>query len=378
MLLKLYFLSKQVLALLRIMKQHTNFTPGPSQLYFTVPDHARLAFREGIPSLSHRSKKFEQITRETNEGLRELLKVPNNYHIFFTGSATEIWERIFQNLVQERSFHLVNGSFSKRFYEIGIQLNKNASKIEVPPGHGFDVDVDIPGDTDLIAVTHNETSTGVTLPMEVISELKRKNPDAIIAVDAVSSLPYPSFDFTKVYTLFFSVQKGFGLPAGLGVWMVNDQCVAKAESLMAKGISTGSYHNIATLLAHAEKNQTPETPNVLGIYLLGKVISDFLRRGIDTIRRETEYKAAILYQAMEKHGVIKPFVADKNFRSRTVIVADSQEHTAKLSSFLSTKGLDAGDGYGAAKKTQLRFANFPAHSKEQYELLVDSLEQYTG
>lgn len=358
------------------MKQHTNFTPGPSQLYFTVADHARQAFKEGIPSLSHRSKKFEQISQEATDGLRELLKVPSDSHIFFTGSATEIWERIFQNLVEETSFHLVNGSFSKRFHEIGIQLKKNAQKVEVPAGQGFDLSTTVPPDAELIAVTHNETSTGVSLPLEFIGGLKQKNPDALLAVDAVSSLPYPAFDFNVVDTLFFSVQKGFGMPAGLGVWIVNERCVARAQSLAAKNVSTGSYHNIETLLAHARKHQTPETPNVLGIYLLGRVVSDFLRRGIDTIRRETDYKAAILYQALEQHGMIKPFVADKQFRSKTVIVADCGAHTTSLATFLSSKGLDAGSGYGAAKKTQLRFANFPAHSKEQYELLVDSIAAF--
>jgi phosphoserine aminotransferase len=59
-----------------------------------------------------------------------------------------------------------------------------------------------------------------------------------------------------------------------------------------------------------------------------------------------------------------------------VIVADCQEHTEKLSAFLFSKGLHAGDGYGSSKKTQLRFANFPAHSKEQFELLVDSLNEF--
>ena len=166
------------------------------------------------------------------------------------------------------------------------------------------------------------------------------------------------------------------MPAGLGVWIVNEKCIARAESLASRNISTGSYHNIATLLAHATKHQTPETPNVLGIYLLGKVVADFLRRGIDTIRRETDYKAAILYRALENHALIKPSVADKQFRSKTVIVADCGEHTAALSAFLSSRGSDAGSGYGPAKKTQLRFANFPAHSKEQYELLVDSLDTY--
>lgn len=359
------------------MNHHVNFTPGPSQLYFTVADHARQAFKEGIPSISHRSREFERISNKTTDALRELLNVPpTGYHIFFTGSATEIWERIFQNLVEETSFHLVNGSFSKRFHEIGIQLKKNAKKTEVPAGYGFEKNLLVPQDTELIAVTHNETSTGVSLPLQWIHQLKENNPNSLLAVDAVSSLPYPAFDFDVVDSLFFSVQKGFGLPAGLGVWMINDRCVAKAEALAAKNISIGSYHNIPTLLAHARKNQTPETPNVLGIYLLGKVVADFLRRGIGSIRKETEYKAAILYHALEENRFASPFVKERDLRSKTVIVANTGEHTEKLASFLSAKGLHAGDGYGAAKKTQLRFANFPAHSKEQYEFLADSLAAF--
>jgi phosphoserine aminotransferase len=357
------------------MKHHVNFTPGPSQLYFTVGDHVRKAFKEGIPSISHRSIQFEQISKQTTDGLRELLTIPDDYHIFFTGSATEIWERIFQNLVAETSFHLVNGSFSKRFHEIGVQLNKKPEKIEVAAGQGFEK-FSVPLITELIAVTHNETSTGVSLPVEWVHRLKKNNPQALLVVDAVSSLPYPQFDFNLVDSLFFSVQKGFGLPAGLGVWMVNEKCVSKAEMLSSKKISTGSYHNIATLLAHAKKHQTPETPNVLCIYLLNKIIEDFLRRGIDNIRKETEYKAALLYQAMENKPWISAFVKEKQFQSKTVIVADCQEHTEKLSAFLSGKGLHPGAGYGASKKTQLRFANFPAHSKEQFELLVDRLNEF--
>lgn len=354
------------------MKHHVNFTPGPSQLYFTVTDHVRQAFREGIPSISHRSKQFEQISKETTEGLRELLNIPHHYHIFFTGSATEIWERILQNLVEETSLHLVNGSFSKRFQEIGIQLKKKAEMIEVPAGQGFEK-IAVPEQSELIAVTHNETSTGVSLPVKWIQELRQKNPHALLAVDAVSSLPYPDFDLNQIDTIFFSVQKGFGLPAGLGVWLVGERCISRAESLASKGYSTGSYHNLASLLSHAKKNQTPETPNVLGIYLLGKVVGDFLRRGIATIRKETDYKAAILYQALERSKDFSPFVLDKTFRSKTVIVADTGEYTEKITSFLTAKGLHPGEGYGASKKTQLRFANFPAHSKEQFESLVDAL-----
>lgn len=359
------------------MKHHVNFTPGPSQLYFTVADHAKEAFRLNIPSLSHRSKLFEQISAETTGGLRQLLNIPDSHHIFFAGSATELWERIIQNLVEEKSYHLVNGSFSKRFYEIALQLNKKPNKLEAKEGLGFDNNDIISDKPELIAVTQNETSTGVSLPLPFIYSLKENNPQALMAVDAVSSLPYPNFDFTKLDSVFFSIQKGFGLPAGLGVWIVNEKCIAKADHLLSKGISIGSYHNIPSLKSHAIKNQTPETPNVLAIYLLSKVIQDFLRRGVDTLRKETEYKAAILYQALEQHPLISAFVKEKKFQSKTVVVAECGTHTERLTKFLQEKGLFPGDGYGPFKKTQLRFANFPAHSKEQFELLVDSIAQFT-
>ena len=358
------------------MKHHVNFTPGPSQLYFTVADHARDAFRSGVPSWSHRSAQFEELYRETSAGLRRLLNIPDNFTIFFTASATEIWERLIQNCVETHSFHLVNGSFSNRFYETARQLKKQPEKAEVKEGYGFDLPVSVPPETELIAVTQNETSTGVSLPMDLIYAIRENNPRAILAIDAVSSLPYASFDFASVDSVFFSVQKGFGLPAGLGVWILNEQCVAKSEMLLEKGTNIGSYHNIQSLKAHAQKNQTPETPNVLGIFLLNRVVQDFLRRGIETIRRETEYKAAILYQALEQHPRLSPFVKDEKFRSKTVIVANCPEGTQALTMHLQSKGLFPGDGYGPFKKTQLRFANFPAHSKEQYELLVDTLDRF--
>jgi len=347
-----------------------NFTPGPSQLYFTVPDHVKKAFRDGIPSLSHRSKQFEAIFEYTTQGIKTLLGVPDDYFIVFTGSATEIWERVIQNLVAERSHHLVNGAFSKRFFEIAEQLNKKPSKTQVAVGNSFEA-VSIPTGTEVIALTHNETSSGVSLPIPFISSFRESNPDSLIVVDAVSSLPYPDFDYSKVDSVFFSVQKGFGLPAGLGIWMMNKSCLAKAGQLLSSGISIGSYHSLPLLYSNALKNQTPETPNVLGIYLLGKVVNDFNQKGALAIRQETQYKAALIYKALEEHSILKPFVKNKIDRSKTVIVADAGNRTADLTTYLQENGLFPGDGYGDSKKTQLRFANFPAHSKEQFENLAD-------
>lgn len=351
---------------------NVNFTPGPSQLFYTVEDHARQAFKNGIPSLSHRSKEFEGIYAGVKSGLQELLGIPSGFHIFFTGSATEIWERSIQNLVEKNSAHFVNGAFSKRYFEIATQLGKTTFKVESPLGSGF-TETALPETTELIALTHNETSTGVSLPTDFLNSFRDNYPEALVVVDAVSSLPYPNFDFSKIDSVFFSVQKGFGLPAGLGVWIVNERCLTKADKISKAGGSIGTYHSLPTLLANEKKNQTPETPNVLSIYLLNKVVEDMNRRGIQIIRKETEYKAAILYQALETNALAKPFVKDKASRSQTVIVAECGNHTERISKELAKVGLFAGDGYGENKKTQLRFANFPTHSKEQFELLVDTL-----
>lgn len=347
-----------------------NFTPGPSQLYVTTESHVKNAFKTGIPSISHRSKEFESIYAEAVSNLKELLQIPAGFHIVFTGSATEIWERSLQSLVADQSLHFINGAFSKKYSEIAQQLGKHPVNVEVKEGLAFN-NVTIPDcDPELVGLTHNETSTGVSLPIEFINSFRAKYPKAIIAVDAVSSLPYPKFDFSKIDMLMFSVQKAFGLPAGLGVWIVNEKCIEKANSLT----SVGSYHSLPSLISMATKSQTPETPNVLGIYLLAKVTGDFVSRGITTLRQETNYKAALLYQTLEQVSFAKPFVKENEFRSQTVIVAETGEHTSKVVKALEPLGLYPGDGYGKSKATQLRFANFPAHSKEQYELLCDSLQ----
>lgn len=352
-----------------------NFTPGPSELYFTVPDHLRRGIRDGVASLSHRSTPFERIFREATEGLRELLGLPHGFHIAFTASATETWERSIQSLVGETSYHLVNGAFSKRFFEISQQLGKKATALTVPEGSGFEA-VNLPPGQELFALTHNETSTGVSLTPAILGAARKQHPESLVIVDAVSSLPYVDLDYSAIDSVFFSVQKGFGLPAGLGVWIYNERCVEKAHQLQSRGKSIGTYHSLITLHSFARKYQTPETPNVLAIFLLGQVVRDFLRRGIQVIRKETEYKAAVLYGVMDRREDISPLVTSPEHRSNTVITISCPGCLNELKAHLESQGLQPGDGYGAGKTTQLRFANFPAHSKETYEMLADAVEQF--
>ena len=77
------------------------FTAGPAALYFTVEDHLRSAIKQQIPSISHRGARFSKLYEETEEHLRALAGIPRSFKVFFTGSATEIWERTFQSCVSE-------------------------------------------------------------------------------------------------------------------------------------------------------------------------------------------------------------------------------------------------------------------------------------
>ena len=354
-------------------KQKLYFTPGPSALYFTVEEHIRKALREQIPSISHRSKEFSSIYQETDEKLRQLVSLPDDYAIFFASSATEIWERLLQSLVTSSTLHLTNGAFSNRFYQVASKLAYSAQKIQAEPGGVVEIS-QLPADLnpELVGITHNETSTGAQQPLKDFQAIRDLYPESLIAVDAVSSFPVVNLPFDLVDSVYLSVQKCFGLPAGLGVWMVNQRSIDKAMALAPTGRS--SYHGIDTYFPNYKKFQTPSTPNVLNIYLLGQVIGDMLEKGLDKIRMESKYKSAILYHLLESKQQIKPFVEAADCRSETVIVGESIDNTQSLLEQLNQRGMVVGSGYGEFKKSHLRIANFPTHSKEQVEMLVDTID----
>ncbi len=358
------------------MQQKTFFTPGPAHLYPSFETHLQQALREQIGSISHRSKQFKAIYQFTYEQLKTLLSIPDNFAVLFTGSATEIWERILQSCVQEESFHLVNGSFSKRFYEFAGELGKKATKLEMPFGKGFDLSqVTIPAGAELVCLTHNETSSGVTMPVADMHALKQTYADKLFAIDMVSSAPYPDLDFQLIDCAFFSVQKGFGMPAGLGVWIVNDKCLQKSEMLKQKGLTVGTYHSLPSLWSKFKTFETPATPNVVGIYLLGKIAEDMNKKGIAAIRQETEQKATMLYTYLKQSENVKAFVQNPDHQSPTVVVADVATGSTELIQKLTQTGNVVGSGYGNYKEKQIRIANFPAVTIEQTQRLIDELKR---
>lgn len=193
------------------------FTPGPSEIFFTYQDHLKNALNEQLGSISHRSKRFQEVFGFTVAQLSELLKLPDGYRVVFATSATECWERISQNLITDGSHHFVSGDFGEKFYKVSKAFGKRP-KITHINGRFRPVQVE----EKLIALTMNETSAGFMHTMENLQEMRSLNPGALIALDVVSGTPTIDVDFSLVDTAYFSVQKCFGMPPGLAVWIVNE------------------------------------------------------------------------------------------------------------------------------------------------------------
>lgn len=350
------------------------FTVGPTQVHPKLQDFVKDAFDNDIISIGHRSKKFDELNKHTVEALKSLLGVPKDFYVFFVASATEAMERLIENCVEKNSYHFVNGAFSKKFFSIAQSLKRNPAKSEVAAGQGFDfAGTNIPKDCELVALTHNETSTGVQSPLDQIYSLKLKNPGKLFVLDIVSTVPICQIDFSRIDCAFFSVQKAFGLPAGLGVMVASESCVQKSFVLQDRGVNIGSYHNFPSLSSYARKHQTPATPNVLGIYLLGRVCSHYSEYGIQKIRQETEEKAQFIYDYLDKHPKYKAFVEKKEWRSPTTVVIGTPDGSAELIKKLTANGYTVSSGYDELKERHIRIANFPMQSMANLKKLLKLL-----
>ncbi len=351
------------------------FTAGPSKMNPKVKGYIADALQKNIPSISHRGREFEKIYVKAETALRTLLKIPSTHHILFLASGNEGLERVIQNSVGRKSLHLVNGAFSKRFYDMALQYKKKPVKHEAAWGEGFALNtLHVESDIELIGLTHNESATGVMTPISEIYKLAKANKHALVAIDVVSSVPYGSLDFRYLDYVIFSVQKGFGLPAGLGVVILSDRALAKSQVLKDSGVSIGSYHSFPKMMALADRRQTPETPNVLNIYLLGRVARDMIKKGVSRIKKETDAKAALMYDFLDTSRRLTPFVHVRALRSPTLIVVETNNEAQKIIKKAKTHGFILGGGYGMNKISQIRIANYPQHTLAEFKSLIKFLK----
>jgi len=172
---------------------------------------------------------------------------------------------------------------------------------------------------------------------------------------------------------FFSVQKGFGLPAGMAVLIASQKAIRQAKKLIKTGDTIPGFHNLLTLAEKEADYQTPETPNILAIFLLGQVAKKMLAKGIKKIRQDTNIKANLIYKTLRQCHDCRPAIRINRWRSKTTIVIDVDFPSKKLLDKLNDAGLVISDGYGENKGKQIRIANFPTHSLSMIKKLCRNI-----
>jgi len=343
------------------------FNPGPAQVFPSVRQYLADAYDEGWLSAPHRGEQFTGLMRQTVTDLKTKLNIPQDYTVFFMNSATECWEVLAQSLTPRKSLHLYNGAFGEKWYEYAKAIRPACTAYPF----GLDELPDMAAlplpdpELDLVCITQNETSNGTQLRDGFILNLYNKLGNALLAVDAVSSMAGVQLKFIKGDIWYASVQKCFGLPAGLSIMVLSPRAVERFRQ-----INERSHYN--SLTAQYEKMlnfQTTHTPNVLGIYLLSRTLQE--RPPIKTVHQHLQERANKLYDYFDQATPLKPLVTNSETRSTTVIALKGPSALIdEIKRNALEQGLRLGNGYGQWKGTCLRIANFPAVRDAAFEQLV--------
>ncbi len=349
-----------------------NFYPGPSKIYPQVSEYMQEAAKKGILGANHRSDTFIEISKQSIRALKDKLEIPEEYWVFYTSSATECWEIIAQSLIRERSLHVFNGAFGEKCWQYTQKLKANPEYIQ-KYSFGLNESIDLAqlkevyqDDTEVICLTHNETSNATMISQKILAEIRAQFAEALIAVDATSSMGGAFLDFRQADIWYASVQKCLGLPAGMAVLVCSPRAIEQALKIG----ENKHYNSLTAMIAQMQKWQTTHTPNILNVYLLGRVMQQVAP--IKQVAANLERQADFVYALLEGIAEIQPLVENKAVRSQTVLAwQGSQRIIQEMIDKFAKQNIILGKGYGSWKNTSFRLANFPAISAIDIVLLDD-------
>ena len=348
------------------------FGSGPSKVrpaqIAAVLDHAR-----DYMGTSHRQAPVRKVVGRLRAGLRDLFSLPDGYEVVLgNGGTTAFWDAATFCLIQEHSQHLSFGEFSSKFAAAAAAAPhlKDPEVIESAPGtHPEAVARE---EVDLYALTHNETSTGVMMP------LRRPNGSTgLVAVDATSGAGGLRFDPAEVDAYSFAPQKCFASDGGLWVALCSPAAVERIGSIASSGRWVPAFLDLSIALDNSTKDQTYNTPALATILMLVDQVEWMLEGGgLEFAASRSDASADILYGWAEASSYATPFVADPAARSRVVGTIDLDERVdaTVLSAVLRENGIVDTDSYRKLGRNQLRVAMFPAVDSEDVAILTRAID----
>jgi phosphoserine aminotransferase len=319
---------------------------------------------------SHRQAPVKDLVARVRSGLGELFSVPDGYQVILgNGGSTAFWDAAAFGLIDRRSLHLTYGEFSAKF-AAAVAANPFVGDpvvIATDPGTAPQPQSD--PSVDVLAWAHNETSTGVAVPVRRPADADGK----LIVIDATSGAGGLPVDITEVDAYYFAPQKNFASDGGLWLAIMSPAALARVEAIAAGGRWVPDFLSLPIAIDNSLKNQTYNTPAIATLLLMAEQIDWMLGNGgLDWAVKRTADSSARLYSWAEAASFATPFVADPALRSQVVGTIDFNDDVdaGAVAKILRTNGIVDTEPYRKLGRNQLRVAMFPAVEPDDISALT--------
>ena len=346
------------------------FIPGPVNV---EPDVLQKMATVQIP---HRSKTATDLQERISKNLQKLMYT-NDTIILSTSSGSGIMEMAIKSCTKKRAAMFSVGAFGDRWYEMAVTNSVPADKFKSEPGSPTTKEmVERALETglyDVVAVTHNETSSGLMNHVYEIGQVIKNFPGVLFLVDAVSSLggAKVEVDEANIDICIASTQKCLGLPPGLSVASVSERAYERALTVENRGF----YLDLVNIVKRVKKDyqypSTPSTPHMWALdYKLDKIVNI---EGLENRFNRHEHLAKIVRKWAEKHFEL---FAKEGFRSNTVttILNTKDFSITDLNKELMKRGFLISNGYGALKNKAFRIAHMADRQEKELLQLLKEIE----
>ena len=324
---------------------------------------------------SHRQAPVRALVQRIRAGLAELFALPDGYEVILgNGGTTAFWEIAAFGLIDHRSQHLTFGEFSAKFAKVTSAAPWLDSPAVIESAPGTHPAARAEGGVDAYALTHNETSTGVAMP---VARVPGADPGALLLVDATSGaggLPVEAGEFDVYY---FAPQKSFGSDGGLWIALMSPAAVTRAEHLASGARYIPEFFSLPVAISNSRLQQTYNTPSLATLILLADQVYWLLSQGgLDWAVARTADSSARLYEWAEKAPYATPFVASPEQRSQVVgtIDFDAAVDAAALAAALRANGIVDTEPYRKLGRNQLRIGMFPAVDPADVQALTACID----
>ena len=357
-----------------LLPQDGRFGAGPSKVR-PAQLEALVATGRSYLGTSHRQAPVRDQVGRLRSGLRALFSLPDGYEVLLgNGGATEFWDIAAFGLIERKSQHLSFGEFSSKFATAAkaAPFLDEPSVVTSEPGT-HPLPVAEPG-VDLYALTHNETSTGVMMP---IGRVDGADEGALVAVDATSGAGGLPVDASQFDAYYFSPQKSFASDGGLWVALVSPAAVERIARVKASERWVPASYDLSIALDNSRLDQTYNTPALATIFLMAEQV-DWMngQGGLSWAVDRTRQSSEVLYGWADKSPFASPFVQDAAMRSQVIGTIDFSDDVdaAQVAKVLRANGIVDTEPYRKLGRNQLRIAMFPAIEPADVEALTACID----